>query len=257
MKKITLWFRAVFGFSQTEINGFLFLLIIMVLLLIAPFFYPYLFKKKPYDSTGDDKILQKLLAIKSLEKEKRETERKAKKEKNRLYKKTYTRKKERDYNSTKYINSKNPYDTSKYWKKTFYKKREITSIEINSADTNAFRQIKGIGKVLSKRIIKRRTTLGGFHSLDQLKKIYGLDSLLLEQNKHHFLEPDLELIKKININTTTVKELGSHPYISYKKARVIINYRLQHGDFTSLEDLKAIHVISQEELNIWKYYLSI
>ena len=52
----------------------------------------------------------------------------------------------------------------------------ITKKDINVATAEELRVIKGIGEVLSKRVVKFRNRLGGFISKDQLQDVYGLDS---------------------------------------------------------------------------------
>ena len=47
-------------------------------------------------------------------------------------------------------------------------------VEINNADTTELKKLRGIGSVLSKRIVKYRKMLGGFKDVEQLKKVYGL-----------------------------------------------------------------------------------
>lgn len=44
----------------------------------------------------------------------------------------------------------------------------------------------------------------------------------------------------VNINTASVDELRQQLNISSKNAQAIVNYRLQHGDFTSVEQLSQI-----------------
>lgn len=48
------------------------------------------------------------------------------------------------------------------------------SIELNSADTTELKKLRGIGSVLSKRIVKYRKMVGGFKTTEQLKSVYGL-----------------------------------------------------------------------------------
>ena len=43
-----------------------------------------------------------------------------------------------------------------------------------------------------------------------------------------------------NINTATKDEMKSHPYIKWPLANAIVEYRTQHGNFSSIEDLKKI-----------------
>ncbi len=52
---------------------------------------------------------------------------------------------------------------------------------INSATENDLMRIRGIGKVLSKRIIEYRSHLKGFETLDQLYEIPGLNSAVVQR----------------------------------------------------------------------------
>jgi competence protein ComEA len=51
------------------------------------------------------------------------------------------------------------------------------------------------------------------------------------------------ILRKMDINHTSLDELKSHPYIRWNLARVIIEYRNQHGSFGSLEELKRLNII--------------
>ena len=55
-------------------------------------------------------------------------------------------------------------------------------------------------------------------------EVYGMDFIRFETIRP-FLEINTSLTKTININTCTKKELQSHPYIPYKLASAIINYK--------------------------------
>jgi competence protein ComEA len=118
-------------------------------------------------------------------------------------------------------------------------------IDINMADTNAFISLPGIGNKLASRIINFRDKLGGFYSVDQVGETYGLPDSTFIKIKPLLLMQSTEL-KKININTATKDELKTHPYIRWNLANAIIEYRNQHGQFSSLEDLKKITLITEE-----------
>jgi len=53
-------------------------------------------------------------------------------------------------------------------------------------------------------------------------------------------------VSKININLATIEILKNHPYINYKQAKMIVNFRIQHGDFSSVKDIQKIKPISRE-----------
>ena len=62
-------------------------------------------------------------------------------------------------------------------------------------------------------------------------------------------------LRKININTASVDEMKSHPYLRYALANAIVQYRTQHGNFTAITDLKKIMLISEEVYNRVSPYL--
>ena len=52
----------------------------------------------------------------------------------------------------------------------------------------------------------------------------------------------------LNINTATVKELQTLPNIGETTAQRIVDYRTQHGDFTSVDDLQKVRGIGAKTL---------
>jgi DNA uptake protein ComE-like DNA-binding protein len=123
------------------------------------------------------------------------------------------------------------------------KKTKIKYFNINEADTNQLQTIYGIGPAYSKRIIKYRDYLGGFHSLAQLGEVYGLKKENLDSlRKYVFIERKNNL-KQLKVNQLNADSLVQHPYISYKEANLIINYRNQHGKFNSGQDLLSIKIL--------------
>jgi competence ComEA-like helix-hairpin-helix protein len=119
-------------------------------------------------------------------------------------------------------------------------------VNLNTADSLQLIELKGIGPVLSSRIINFRNKLGGFINKNQLKDIYGLKPETLENiDAFIFIEQNFTP-KKININTATYEMLKEHPYIDYSLAKVIVAYRNQHGKFKKPEDVKKIHLLTEE-----------
>lgn len=136
------------------------------------------------------------------------------------------------------------------------RKSIVQSVDINTSDTAGFIALPGIGSKLAQRIIAFRDKLGGFYSLDQIRETYGLpDSTFIKiKTKLTLTDPS---VKKININTATLDELKSHPYIRYNLANAIIQYRNQHGTFSSVADVKKIMIVTDEIFNKVFPYLSI
>lgn len=124
-------------------------------------------------------------------------------------------------------------------------KTQVPLIELNSADSLTLLKIRGIGPSFASRIIRFRARLGGFHKLDQLKEVYGIDSLKFSQI-YNQLTLNSTLIQKINVNAATFEQFKRNPYLSYKQINALIQYRRQHGDFKTIDDLMKIVVLNEE-----------
>ncbi len=126
-------------------------------------------------------------------------------------------------------------------------------VNINEADSVSLKELVGIGNKLSKRIVKYRERLGGFHSLDQLLEVYGItDEVLLKNEGFVSCEGDVELF---NVNTIHLNDLKNHPYIDYNFAKKVIAYRDQHGSYHSIDDFKKIYGIDTATIMRIKPYL--
>jgi competence protein ComEA len=131
----------------------------------------------------------------------------------------------------------------------------VVQYDLNLADTSALQGVKGIGRVLAKRIVKYRDGLGGFVRLSQLREVFGLDSLVINEfNK--FYVSDSFVPRKIEINKATEKELDAHPYISSRDAKSIITYRIQHGNYLSSDELLKIKTLTESTVTKIDPYLS-
>jgi len=130
------------------------------------------------------------------------------------------------------------------------------TIDINSADTTAFISLPGIGNKLASRIVNFREKLGGFYSIDQVGETYALADTTFRKIKK-YLALSNATVKTFNINTATKDEMKSHPYMKWAIANAIVEFRNQHGDFSSLEDLKKISLITDEIFLKIKPYLAL
>jgi len=130
------------------------------------------------------------------------------------------------------------------------------TFNINISDSTQLIKVYGIGPALSKRISTFRDRLGGFISMNQLKEVYGLDTSTVKALEKKFFVADNFVPQKININTLKAEEVR-HPYIKRKELQAIIAYRMQHGNFQSLNELSNIKILSQEFIEKVKPYLSL
>ena len=127
------------------------------------------------------------------------------------------------------------------------------AFDLNRADTNDLKKLKGIGSKLSARIIKYRDNVGGFYTENQVREVFGLDSVVVEEILKYATIKNPSL-KKIKINEVTVEEF-KHYYIRPYIAKSIIAYRQQHGNFTSKKDFEPIKLLDSKTLDkIFPYF---
>jgi competence protein ComEA len=126
-------------------------------------------------------------------------------------------------------------------------------IELNSADSATLTTIKGIGAFYAKTIIKYRNLLGGFCSKEQLMEVWKFDQEKFN-DVEKYISVDISKIKKININTCEVDQLKG-PYIKWNVANAIVNYRKQHGQFKTIEDIQKTDLVDEETLRKIAPYL--
>lgn len=148
---------------------------------------------------------------------------------------------------TTYYNSNNNYK----YKSSRSKEERNFKIEINSATKEEFEKLYGIGNVFADRIIKYRTKIGGFSSIEQIKEVYGIHDTVFQKFKHN-----LSIIpiknngitatskqKKIEINAATMEDLLQLKGIGNVYAKRIFEFREKLGGFYALEQIKDVYGI--------------
>lgn len=129
-----------------------------------------------------------------------------------------------------------------------------TIIEINQADSIQLMQLPMIGEGRARSIIKYRTMLGGFINSEQLKEVRNLPDSIIQ-----LILPRITLntsaIKKININSGSADSLY-HPYMPKTAARLIVQYRKEHGDYHQIGDLLKLPLFNDEILRKLAPYLT-
>lgn len=277
MKHLYHWLLDYFAFSRTEMRGVLLLTLLGSVLFLSPFVYKPWFKKEYHHELSDQKMLETLVmtveaqGITQADAEKesytlfafdpnsadqsslillgipgavaekiiRYREKGGVFRKKRDLLKIYGFPEELFQRIAAYIDLPREITSSR-------KLRTVTTIQpfdINLADSIQLVQLRGIGSVLSTRIIKFRSALGGFYSLIQLQEVYGISDEALEAlNTYTFVSQNFTPAK-LNLNTADVRVLGKHPYISYDMAKAIVHHRKTYGAFSKLQDLKEVHLI--------------
>ncbi|MDI6833132.1 MAG: helix-hairpin-helix domain-containing protein [Bacteroidales bacterium] len=134
--------------------------------------------------------------------------------------------------------------------------KEQILVELNTVDSINLIKVPGIGGYRAKKILELRNKLGGFTDYDQLKMIYGFNDSLIETLKP-YININPYIIKKININKASIKELARHPYIGYNLSISIYNYRQNHGNYNSVEELKKLKLINDSIYNKILPYITV
>jgi len=133
-------------------------------------------------------------------------------------------------------------------------RKKPKQIEINSADSLALLDLPGIGPSFAKRILKYRQMLGGYACLEQLKEVYGMDSV----RYNGFIKQiriDTSHIRKLDVNKATFKELLAHPYLDYEQVKAIARFRDKKGTLTSPGELWAAGVLADSLRSRLSHYL--
>ena len=137
------------------------------------------------------------------------------------------------------------------------KKAFEDKIDLNIATAEDLMMLKGIGEVLSGRIVNYRNKIGGFVDDLQLKDIYGLNHELRQEIQSYFTVKSRPEFKILSINQASVIELSGIPYINYELAREIVNYRLLYEKISSFEELAKIKEFPSEKIERIALYLSV
>lgn len=125
------------------------------------------------------------------------------------------------------------------------------AIEVNTADSAAWASLPGIGKVLSKRIIHYRQRLGGFRSIEELRKVYGLaDTVYMKLLPYLRIQPTEK--EKPNLNEVTAAQLANRAGIDRDIAEAIVVFRQQNGPFTNFNTLRQLVFVNDSLLAILK-----
>ena len=135
------------------------------------------------------------------------------------------------------------------------KETKIVVKDLNTADQVALEKAYMIGEKLALKIISERDKFGSFASMEQLGFIWGISPEAIADLNKKFQIRSSENLKKININTSTIKELQQFPYFNYTIAKNIVTFRSMNGDFKSSEDLTNVKQFPLEKLKIIALYL--
>ena len=132
----------------------------------------------------------------------------------------------------------------------------LKKVELNTADSAMLTQLSGIGTAFARRIVQYRKRLGGFHSKRQLLEVFGMDDMRYADVQKQFII-DARKVRKININKAEFEDLKNFPYLSFKQMNAVIQYRKQHGNYESFNELSNVAILDERVLKKIKPYISV
>lgn len=232
--KIHYYLRFVFGISQSEIKGLYSLFLLLLIYVLASMYYTYI-EEDELATSFEPKVWNSALV---------------KMPKPREWVKYPVHKKwERRLGSSGNFKRANFPVYIKKWAPN-----QQWTLDINLADSAAWVGLKGIGPGFAKRILAYRQRLGGFNAVLQLREVYGLDSVWVDENKSH-LKIGTGVFRTLRVNQMAWNEFR-HPYLPYAQVKLFLTYRKQHPYISSFEELEKIHGL---DMAVWirlKPYLS-
>jgi competence ComEA-like helix-hairpin-helix protein len=139
----------------------------------------------------------------------------------------------------------------------YNKTKEVKSICLNEATPEELQRVRGIGPVLSVRIVKFREALGGFQVPEQLQDVYGVSPEVARRISDRFPIIKLPKVQKININEATAFELSKLTYLTYEMAQKLVVHRNQNGNFISVDQISSVLGLPRDKIGRIALYLAL
>ncbi|MFZ4583398.1 MAG: helix-hairpin-helix domain-containing protein, partial [Paludibacter sp.] len=122
-------------------------------------------------------------------------------------------------------------------------------------DTTELMQVYGIGRGYAKAIVRFRQQTGGFVSVEQLRELFGMTDANFDK-----ISPsctvNMQLVRKIAVNTASVEKLNAHPYLNFYESKAIYEFRRRKGKLNAATQLSVLSEIKPETLRKISPYLS-
>ena len=100
----------------------------------------------------------------------------------------------------------------------------VVQIELNKADAQDLLVLPGVGPVLSQRIVRFREVLGGFHDIDDLYDVFGLDSSVVDEAKS-WVTVDATLLRPFCLDTVFFRSMLRHPRFDVEITKKLMRAR--------------------------------
>jgi len=129
--------------------------------------------------------------------------------------------------------------------------------DLNRASAEALMEVRGVGPVLSARIVKFRDALGGFRHPSQLLDVYGLSPEVARRLMASFRVADLPDARRVNLNTASVAELAGLVYLTPEMARALVAHRQLRGPYQSLGQIGEVLDLPRDKIERIALYLTL
>lgn len=139
--------------------------------------------------------------------------------------------------------------------KAVVENNETKVIDINGALEEDLVKVYGIGPYYAKAILKRRSALGGFVSMEQMDDFTEFSPEAKVGLKRQFAIVNKPSAEKINVNTASLLQLSRFPYFNKDIARGILTQRSMNGKIIKIDDLLEIPNFPVDKVKIIALYL--
>ncbi len=125
-----------------------------------------------------------------------------------------------------------------------YPAKPAVVVDVNTATVEEWKALRGIGDVLASRIVRFRDKMGGFRSIDQVAKTYGLSDSVFRSIRPQLVMQATPVVHRININTAAAWDMYRNGLVDKQVAKAIVVYREQHGPYRSVAGIRNIPFIT-------------
>lgn len=125
----------------------------------------------------------------------------------------------------------------------------VRPVDLNVATAEELAALPGVGAYTAGEIVEYRAWLGGYVDVAQVAEVRGVRPDNYEALRPYLLVgDDARPARRIDVNAAAGYDEWRHPYLPWKKAKVLAAYRERHGPYARAEDLLHARVLSPEEL---------
>ncbi|TAE56270.1 MAG: helix-hairpin-helix domain-containing protein [Bacteroidetes bacterium] len=139
----------------------------------------------------------------------------------------------------------------------FTKKNPVAVLDLNQADSAQFAQIPGIGEKTASRIVKFRTILGYYASVEQLRAVYGMSEENFQRMVPWLRVSDVSGYPRKDLNTAALRQLSILPRVGKPLAEALLQWRKELGRFENWKEVGETPGITAEALQELKAYFEV